>query len=651
MRKLNRTRTDGPILSVLFTLVITRPAFNCKKSFDFRCPVGFALSPPPPSWALPRPKIRPTVRCRPTARLSADSPIVGRQPDLSADSRYLIRTPVPTIGQFWGHGPTIGLLGPWADRRPILGPRADHRPILGPWVDLYTLPSHLFQMSSVGELFDAPAPEQFLEAAKNVITPLLPQGWREWEVVQNASSKLNLDKNRLRFALPMLELVKLFLPGTSSISEPRFKMLKSHLLEWPFARCFISHPSEYARSLRLSEEAYLKFSNGIRPLRRLTLSREEVNSFLKKEADSNSLPRTPVPESPTSPPFEPLSPVQGPNSQLEKRLTSLEAKISTLDSLSDKFESFTQSIVELIRPPPRPKAQESTDSYSEGSVSDEFSPSEPEVEHNLWAPEIPAPTPFNLPSFEPSTLESEPDIPPPPERISDSLKKCQHFGRDSWNRILYKDAGKRLRHGGGFLPLGVNDQLLSRGRDDPELRLAEGSIGIIQFAVLAQREAFTQAKDALFAACPQAIPHFHQAFMSETAPFRSFSQDLVQYVCGKRSEIISRRRNQFLPLDPGLRRQIAKIPPSDSHLFAEDLLSKCPLPPPTAPRRSTAPPKRRPDLSLNFREDGPTRAKQQKTTPRPSYKPSTSRKDDRRDPKLRPSGSSGKRPPKHYRKP
>ncbi|KAI5738056.1 hypothetical protein M8J77_002508 [Diaphorina citri] len=129
MRKLNRTRTDGPILSVLFTLVITRPAFNCKKSFDFRCPVGFALSPPPP----PRgpflgPKFAPPSvvgrqpDCRPTARLSADSPTCRPTPDIyfeppcrpSANSGATGRLSAfsvrgPTIGRYSVHGPTIGL--------------------------------------------------------------------------------------------------------------------------------------------------------------------------------------------------------------------------------------------------------------------------------------------------------------------------------------------------------------------------------------------------------------------------------------------------------------------------------------------------------------------------------------------------------------
>lgn len=35
---------------------------------------------------------------------------------------------------------------------------------------------------------------------------------------------------------------------------------------------------------------------------------------------------------------------------------------------------------------------------------------------------------------------------------------------------MYKDAGKRLKHEGGFLLLQVNDQLLSRVNDDPARR-------------------------------------------------------------------------------------------------------------------------------------------------------------------------------------
>lgn len=515
-------------------------------------------------------------------------------------------------------------------------------------------------MSTVGDLFSLPAPEPFLEDSKPIIESFLPQGWKDWVVLQDAKSDAIPDKNHLRFALPMVELVKLFVPGATYISEPRFKLLKSSLMDWPFARCFVSHPADFAKSLRPSDADYRAFTEGIRSLRHLTLSRDEINYTLKnalppKERAENS-PSLPTPETSglrnstfiESPAFEPLTP---PSNPIEGRLAALESKLASVDSLNSKFESFSQNIMNVLRPSSLSPAREESD-YDSCSESAHSSDEEPSVydqsTEDVWAPDPPAPS-VCIPSFEPSTTEAEPDIPPPPARIKDVLRKCQRFDDDSWSRVIYKDAGKRLKHGGGFMPLQVNHQFSSRGKEESDLRQSEGMLGIIQFGILAQREAFTQAQTALAAACPQAMPHFSKIFMGDDAPFRSFSQDLVQYVCGKRSEIISKRRNICLPSDPSLRIQVNKIPPSESHLFSEDRLAKCSLPPPIVRKTSSAPKRKFP----LFREEGPHRAKQQRmpASNQNSYKPPVPRRDERKDYRTPfNSRSSKKRPPTNIKR-
>lgn len=96
-------------------------------------------------------------------------------------------------------------------------------------------------MTTLGALYDLPVPEPFLEAVRPLIDSSLPQGWRDWRVNIDILREVKLDRNRLRFVIPMLTVVKLYRPGESSISEPRFKRLKAILCDWPLGRGLLIH--------------------------------------------------------------------------------------------------------------------------------------------------------------------------------------------------------------------------------------------------------------------------------------------------------------------------------------------------------------------------------------------------------------------------
>uniref|UniRef100_A0A8D8TZI4 Uncharacterized protein n=1 Tax=Cacopsylla melanoneura TaxID=428564 RepID=A0A8D8TZI4_9HEMI len=165
---------------------------------------------------------------------------------------------------------------------------------------------------------------------------------------------------------------------------------------------------------------------------------------------------------------------------------------------------------------------------------------------------------------------------------------------------------------------------MSRGRDDFGLRQFERVIGNIQYGIIAQREAFSKASASFLAACPEASSQFFKAFTDEQAEFRLAFQDLIQFTCGKRSEVIAQRRNHFMVADPGLKRLLATIPPSDAHLFCEERLAMCTLPPATsfALKRKVNPP-------LNSRDEGPSRLRRSSPTRLPQRTPPSPRKEDK----------------------
>lgn len=508
------------------------------------------------------------------------------------------------------------------------------------------------QMTTLGALVEVPTCDKFLNGVKGLINSSLPEGWKQWRVLTEPSpANVKLDRNRLRFILPTVELVKLYKPGTTYISEKRFKTMKADLLSWPPGRALISSPSEFAKSLRPSEEDWTNFIVRTEHLKVFVLSRSDVNRKLSSTPTSGELRE----QSPKAPSYETLSTPRSASaselmlSHLEPvtaRLSALEEKLQHVSSLESKFDAFSQHMMSMSFQTPathHPRTDVQVEDFSSNeSENDSYSVSSNLQSESvnqsgggLWAPH--AVSAENLVheeefNFDPRTVIQEPECPDPEPRIQEYLQECQQWGKDSWNRIPYKEAEKKLRHGGGFQPLLINSQLLGRGRDDGGLRQFERIIGNVQYGVMAQRDAFSKATETFLASAPkEARKLFIETFSSERSEFRQVSQDLVQYVCGKRSEVVSQRRNQFIPKDPSLRRALISIPPSSSHIFVEESLSKCSLPP--ISRTQTSTPKRKYRPFSSAQAPGNPRPKQPRLSTIPRSVQRTfpgSRKEDRR---------------------
>lgn len=454
-------------------------------------------------------------------------------------------------------------------------------------------------------------------------------------------TQVKIDKNRTRFLLPMMDIVKLFLPGLSAISETRYKELKSILLKWPLARALLLHPSSYVKAIR-TEPDYEAFVEGTRHLFHLIVSRDEINKALSEQQQRAVQDKRPTPRtadsaspwnSPRAPSFSPITPrpptaldsATGQLRPIQERLSSLEEKMESVAGLDAKFEAFSNHLIQMIQPLISPAPNLPHHSFSDLSSSDpeldrtEQSP--PPSQTDLWPPETSRQSSPSLSESEelPSlvTIEQEPEVPLPSKTLEDHLIRCQRLGQDGWSRIMYKEAEQRFRHGGAFQPLQVNHQFYGR-KEDFKARQLERVLCNIQYGVVAQHQAFEDCTKALFLACPQAKEPFKKLFKGEDSKFRSTSQDLVQYLCGKRSEIISQRRNQFLPSEPGLKRQISSIPPSSSHLFAEEALGKVSVPSAPKPRPTPVAPKRK--YNHDYLASGPSQPKRSKHSFRvPSY--------------------------------
>ncbi|KAI5751628.1 hypothetical protein M8J77_009346 [Diaphorina citri] len=426
-----------------------------------------------------------------------------------------------------------------------------------------------FQASatSLGALLDSSPSDETFTRLKHLVCKLLPENWKEWQVRDCVLEPLVIKKgqrNKIRFAIPTLELFQEILPGEKHVSERKYRKLYQTLLDWPLGRALIFAPREIVQVLRSEEDEEI-FLRGIAPLRNKVYSRKEANKILANDSsDSESDIESPC--------YEPLSPVRrASENDLANRVNSIESKLDTLiHSLGPRAQSGHVD-------------EEDCDSYdsdeecqslpSLNQVSKSAHVPESVLGQDLWGT-LPQSSPDPSSFLCPSTIVKEPEVKDPEPDLLETGLKCQRLGRADWDGVRYMEAEKRLRRGDMFQPLAMNNVFASRAvASDAALRRQERLLGSVTYGLLAQRKAFVDAQTALLAQFPAAAQVFSNCFLGDSA-FRSTSDDLLQMVCGKRAEILAERRKLVEPNDPVSKRALHNIPPSSSHVFDEEKLAK-----------------------------------------------------------------------------
>lgn len=336
-------------------------------------------------------------------------------------------------------------------------------------------------------------------------------------------------------------------PKISHLSDRRSRSLKEILLAWPLGKALIFSPSQISIEIRGSSEAHNKFLENLHSIIPQCLFRTEVNDCLggRPPSSSRSADKQSDPEIP-SPPFEPLSPNR--SSTYDQRLDSLDSQVGAFSAqlLSIQQSLQTLSSAVLMRPreevPPSSMISDASESGSDlrdgEIVSSEFP-------QNLWSAVSTSSQPCSF--FNPMTVEKEPEIPNPFPTLSAQGIKCQRLGEAGWNRIRYVEAEKRLRRGGVFQPLSLNHQFSSASSNaDADFRKTEKLLATASHALLAQLQAFNKTIQNLTLKCPKSEPYVKELFL-ETSEFRMISDDFLQFLCGKRAEVIEARRKDVEP--------------------------------------------------------------------------------------------------------
>jgi len=176
-------------------------------------------------------------------------------------------------------------------------------------------------------------------------------------------------------------------------------------------------------------------------------------------------------------------------------------------------------------------------------------------------------------SFAPAVKEREPLVPEPSPELAAQGMACYGFDSGSWANFRYLGAPKALQVGAPFQQLNVNPQLGSSGSSCDRLySQMDQMLGTLSLGLLLQRKVFADAMQALISAHLSAGTDVHNLFASSGYALKPNSDDLVQYVFGKRFAVIEARRKLFEPSDPVMASQLHAFPPSARFLFNEAAL-------------------------------------------------------------------------------
>nr|CAH7721077.1 unnamed protein product [Callosobruchus chinensis] len=375
---------------------------------------------------------------------------------------------------------------------------------------------------TIGELWsrgcDLEEDAAVFSRVKALIEDTLPEGWREWTVIDWTRDDLfgkRMDHkvlNKIRFALPSLELVKAFTPEAKSVGEKSYKNMKLRLLDWDICRALIVSPIQIAAK----EEPLARRKLPKRKKRRLSSSSSDVN--------------------PT-----------------EARLSHMEGMIENLFHLvsGNKENEDTSTNV----------------SWQAPTIGDELNddPGAFCIE-NDWD------------TFSPVTREIEPVIPRADRVIEQQGLKCQRLGENSWNKIRYVDAQKKLQASPIFSTLKINSSLYNAYQPQSNsmkdiLSKNDLAFGTIIHGLLKQRSNIQVALKEAADKHPEAAESL-KSILAGGSEFRTTSDDLLQYACGKRSEVIEARRKLYEPKSSYYRSVLNEIPPSSTHLWDEDQLKE-----------------------------------------------------------------------------
>lgn len=241
-----------------------------------------------------------------------------------------------------------------------------------------------------------------------------------------------------------------------------------------------------------------------------------------------------------------------------------------VDELSLKVDSLVNTVQSLIENfVPHARTEEQT--WDEDETSSRASsplltlPREPDVQFSMEDLD----TAIAAPSFEKAD----------PARVKKGCQ-LQHIGSADWENVRFAETQKAYMAKPFFSALEVNDEFRRFSRADGLLP-QENFCAAMTNALLEQREELKKGLQEIVdwsskgTVSQKLLSEKISEVFSPKSNFEKTSKDMMQMVCGKRSSLISQRREGLLTAikDSAVQASWRKVPPSAENLFDAEKLS------------------------------------------------------------------------------
>lgn len=188
---------------------------------------------------------------------------------------------------------------------------------------------------------------------------------------------------------------------------------------------------------------------------------------------------------------------------------------------------------------------------------------------------------FTLGNLQTDYDDKKVTLPAKKERL-EMVNKLQHFDTQAWKGIRYKSLLQRYAATPGFVALKVNEELCHFNKTKDYLSSAENLFAILTNAQLHHQELLRQGlQDLLNWAArdpselnPTSLYGKVSGLLGPGTALHKCAEDIIQIICGRRSESIEIRRERILKEvnNPILKTMLRDIPPSAEYLFSRQAL-------------------------------------------------------------------------------
>uniref|UniRef100_A0A8D8VLA6 Uncharacterized protein n=1 Tax=Cacopsylla melanoneura TaxID=428564 RepID=A0A8D8VLA6_9HEMI len=316
--------------------------------------------------------------------------------------------------------------------------------------------------TTLGALHDLPSNDEILDRIKSLARNFLPEGWRNWQLINSIDLDFQVDPsilNKLRFLLPTEGIAKAFDPSAAALKEHPFRDMKVKMLSWAFCRGLVFSPSTLSKQIRGSSQNHDVMGPAVTALKPSLLSREAADRVLSGTSAEPSVRRS--------------------STESSVRMEVLEARTQRVEN------SLTEILTEL-----RKKNDEEVSSYSlSDSEAEESSSPEDWIAPALWNEEedVVVEPDLHSFSFDPCTKELEPIVPLPSSEMESLGLSCHRFGSAGWSKIPFLEAQKEIHAGGVFSRLKVPEIDCRPSAEAELLANMDGTFGVLSHGLLLRR--------------------------------------------------------------------------------------------------------------------------------------------------------------------